>query len=139
MNNEQHKETGTIIVINDTIQRSETFTTRNFVVQIETNNPEYPKLVSFELLKDKCSLIDSFQLGQEITVHFNVGGRKWVNPQGEAKYFNQLECWRIEGANATSQQQYGNPPAAYQQPATPQIAAPAPNLQDTIEDSEIPF
>ena len=127
--------TGTIIVIESTMQITETFTKREFVLEVIDNNPEYPELIKFEVIKDKCSLLDSFKVGQEVTIAYNVKGRKWTDQQGKDKYFNTLQAWKINAG----QNQMGQAPAPYQQPATPQIAAPAPNLQETIDDTEVPF
>lgn len=126
--------TGTIVVIEDTMQITETFTKREFVLEVIDNNPEYPELIKFEVIKDKCSLLDSFQVGQEITISYNIKGRKWTDQQGKDKYFNTLQAWKINAG----QNQIGQAPAPYQQPATPQIA-PAPNFQETINDLQIPF
>ena len=127
--------TGTIIVIEATMQITETFTKREFVLEVIDNNPEYPELIKFEVIKDKCSLLDSFKVGQEVTIAYNVKGRKWTDQQGKDKYFNTLQAWKINAG----QNQMGQAPAPYQQPATPQIAAPAPNLQETIDDLQVPF
>ena len=127
--------TGTIIVIEATMQITETFTKREFVLEVIDNNPEYPELIKFEVIKDKCSLLDSFKVGQEVTIAYNVKGRKWTDQQGKDKYFNTLQAWKINAG----QNQMGQAPAPYQQPASPQIAAPAPNLQETIDDDQVPF
>jgi hypothetical protein len=49
------------------------------------------------LTQGKCDSINSFGVGQEVTVSFNLRGREWTSPQGEVKHFNTLEAWRIEG------------------------------------------
>ena len=76
---------------------SKTFMKREFV--ITDNSSQYPQHISFQLTQDKCSLIDQFQIGSEIKVHFNLRGREWTNAQGEVKYFNSIEAWRIEGSS----------------------------------------
>ena len=92
--------TGKLIVIFDTIQVSESFRKRPFVV--ETVDGEYSELLQFEFIQDKCDFLDSYSIGQQVTVDFNLKGRKWTNPQGEVKYFNTLQAWRI---NAETQQE----------------------------------
>ena len=89
------KITGKILVINDTQQVSDTFQKRSFVLTY-TENPQYPEYITFELLQERCSLIDGFQVEQEVEVSFNLKGRKWMNPEGETRYFNSLQAWRIE-------------------------------------------
>lgn len=93
--------TGILKVKNEAQQVSEKFKKREFV--LTDNSSQYPQHVSFQLTQDKCNLIDSYNVGAEIKVHFNLRGREWTSPQGEIKYFNTLEAWRIEGgANSAS-------------------------------------
>lgn len=97
------KVTGKLLEIKETQQVSETFKKRSFVLEY-AENPQYPEYVSFELIQDRCSLLDSFQPGQEVEVSFNLKGRKWINPEGETKYFNSLQAWRIEAASPANSQ-----------------------------------
>ena len=93
--------TGILKVKNEAQQVSEKFKKREFV--LTDNSSQYPQHVSFQLTQDKCNLIDNYNVGAEIKVHFNLRGREWTSPQGEIKYFNTLEAWRIEGgANSGS-------------------------------------
>lgn len=93
--------TGILKVKSEAQQVSEKFKKREFV--LTDNSSQYPQHVSFQLTQDKCNLIDSYNIGAEIKVHFNLRGREWTSPQGEIKYFNTLEAWRIEGgANSGS-------------------------------------
>ncbi len=89
------KVRGKLLEIKETQQVSDTFKKRVFVLEY-AGNPQYPEYVSFELIQDRCSLLDGFQPGQEVEVSFNLKGRKWINPQGETKYFNAIQAWRIE-------------------------------------------
>ena len=41
-------------------------------------------------------MLNSFQIGQNVKIGINLRGREWVNPQGETKYFNSVQGWRIE-------------------------------------------
>ena len=74
-------------VVNDKFQK------REFVV---TSDGDYPQHVSFQLTQDRCDMLDTAIPGNKITVHFNLRGREWTSPQGEVKYFNTLEAWKIE-------------------------------------------
>jgi len=51
--------------------------------------------VLFELTQDRCDLIDPISEGQEIEITFSLKGRKWQNPQGETKYFTNLQAFKI--------------------------------------------
>ena len=44
----------------------------------------------------KSDLVDPYKVGQDVKVSINLGGREWTNPQGEVKYFNSIQGWRIE-------------------------------------------
>ena len=91
--------TGILKVKGEAQQVSEKFRKREFV--LSDNSSQYPQHISFQLTQDKCSLIDQYNVGDEIKVHFNLRGREWTSPKNEVKYFNTLEAWRIEGgANA---------------------------------------
>jgi hypothetical protein len=97
------KITGKIIEIKETQQVSETFRKRNIVVEY-VEDSAYPEYVTFELIKDKCDLVDGFEVGEEIEVSFNLRGRKWITPEGETRYFNSLHAWRLEALNKNNSQ-----------------------------------
>jgi hypothetical protein len=93
--------TGTLKVKSAEQQVSEKFRKREFV--ITDNSSQYPQHISFQLTQDKCSLIDSCKVGEDIKVFFNLRGREWKSPKdGEMKYFNSLEAWKIEKAGNTT-------------------------------------
>jgi hypothetical protein len=84
---------GKLIVKGQTIVVSEKFSKRSFVVE---TNDTYPQVIEMQLSQDKCGLLDSINVGDEINVSLNLRGRSWTNPQGEVKYFNTLEAWKID-------------------------------------------
>ena len=92
---------GKLLEISDTVQIKETFRKRDFVVEY-ADNPQYPEYVKFECIQDKCDMLDNYAVGQDVTVSFNLKGRKWVDPQGETKYFNSLQAWRMQPASGAS-------------------------------------
>jgi hypothetical protein len=92
--------TGILKVKGEAQQVSEKFKKREFV--LSDNSSQYPQHISFQLTQDKCNLIDQYNVGDEIKVHFNLRGREWTSPKNEVKYFNTLEAWRIEGGNNAS-------------------------------------
>ena len=49
-----------------------------------------------EFVQDKTDLLNTYQVGQQVKVSINLRGREWTNPQGEVKYFNSIQGWRIE-------------------------------------------
>src|SRR5690554_1676529 len=86
--------TGKLIVKNDTEQITDTFKKREFVISDEGS--QYPQEIMFQLVQDKCDLIDSFNVGDEMKVNFNIRGRRWESPQKETKFFVSLDAWRLE-------------------------------------------
>jgi len=92
--------TGILKVKGEAQQVSEKFRKREFV--LSDNSTQYPQHISFQLTQDKCSLIDQYNVGDEIKVHFNLRGREWTSPKNEVKYFNTLEAWRIEGGSSAN-------------------------------------
>ena len=79
---------------------SDRFKKREFV--LTDNSPSYPQTISFQLTQDRCSLIENINVGDEITVHFQLKGREWKNPQGEIKFFNSLDVFKVERASTNS-------------------------------------
>ena len=86
---------GKILEINDTQQISDRFQKREFVIEY-VENPQYPEYIKFECIQDKVSMLDDYAVGDEVTVFFNLKGRKWTDPKGEVKYFNSLQAWRMQ-------------------------------------------
>ena len=69
------------------------FQKRDLVV---TTDEQYPQHIAIELHQDKCDLINNYNVGDDVKIGINLRGREWINPQGEAKYFNSLVGWRID-------------------------------------------
>ena len=90
-----------ILEIFETTQVTDTFKKREFVVEY-AENPQYPEFIKFELTQDRCDLISQFKPGDEVDVWFNLRGRKWTDPQGQVKYFNSLQAWKIDSVQAES-------------------------------------
>ncbi len=104
--------TGRLHAIYETKQVSERFTKREFVLEL-VDNPKYPQTVLFQLTGDRVSQLDGLNVGDQVRIEFNLRGREWRSPQGETKYFNSLEVWKLEPARANAGQQqnrggYGN-------------------------------
>ena len=88
------KISGIVKLVKDEEVISDKFKKREFVLTDASSM--YPQDISFQLTQDKCGLIDSFEVGSNVEVSFNLRGREWTSPQGEVRYFNTLEAWRIE-------------------------------------------
>ena len=86
--------TGIIKVKGNEQKVSDRFRKREFV--LTDNSPSYPQTILFQLTQDRCPLLDNTKVGEEITVHFQLKGREWKNPQGETKVFNSLDVFKID-------------------------------------------
>lgn len=92
-----YEMTGRLIEKYDTMQVSEKFRKREFVIEkTETVNQfEYVDPVKFQLTQDRCNVLDTIELGETLKVTFNIRGRKWEK-DGRVNYFQNLEAWKIE-------------------------------------------
>ena len=88
---------GILIEKFDVQQVSDAFRKREFIVEKTENQggKEFTDHIKFQLTQDRCSLIDTINIQDEIRVSFNVRGRRWVK-DGNVSYFTNLEAWRIE-------------------------------------------
>lgn len=119
---------GTIRVINPEQQVSASFRKRELVV---TTAEQYPQHILIEFGQDKCDLLNSYKVGDNVQVSINLRGREWVNPQGETKYFNSIQGWRIElGAQPE--------PAAADAPVHEAEIIP-PSSQAPVVEDDLPF
>ena len=128
--------TGRIKVINPPQQITETFKKRELVV---TTDEQYPQHILIEFIQDKCDLLNQYQIGEQIKVSINLRGREWTNPQGETKYFNTIQGWRLERL----QQQSSAPsqePVQNQTATASEAFEPASSTDDSQEDfDDLPF
>jgi len=86
---------------------------------VVTTEEQYPQHILVEFVQDKCDLLNNYKVGQDVKVNINLRGREWVNPQGETKYFNSIQGWRIENVQASAAAGVPEvPPAAAFEPAT---------------------
>ena len=127
---------GTVKVINPTQVISDRFSKREFVIETQDT---YPQLVQFQATQDKCGLLDQFQVGEFVDVSFNLRGREWTSPQGEVKYFNTLEAWRIDkvGANGNGGGIPQGGPAAMNLDPISNVTAAQTNVE--AADDDLPF
>jgi len=130
------KLTGTVKVLNNTVQVSEKFAKREFV--ITDTSSMYPQDILFQATQDKCALLDAVQVNDQVEVSFNLRGREWTSPQGEVKYFNTLEAWRIEKVGQGMGQgiPQGGPSAMNLDPIA---STPSAAMNTESEDDDLPF
>lgn len=76
-----------------------------------TTEEQYPQSIMVEFTQDKSDLLNTYAVGQNVKISINIRGREWTNPQGEVKYFNSINGWRIENLEqAVSQDMPPMPP-----------------------------
>ena len=133
---------------------SQAFKKRELVL---TTEEQYPQDILIEFHQDKVNLLDMFRPGDAVRVHINLRGREWTNPQGEVKYFNTIQGWKIENLNMPNnapQQNYQQLPAQqpggfnqnpnyggqqnYQQAPQGQQFPPVPQYNESDHD-DLPF
>ncbi|WP_318310596.1 DUF3127 domain-containing protein [Flagellimonas crocea] len=100
---------------------------------VVTTEEQYPQHILVEFVQDKCDLLNSYSVGQMVKISINLRGREWVNPQGETKYFNSIQGWRIEALQPEQ-------PGSDNMPPVPPMEAfePADDLNEEDHD-DLPF
>jgi len=115
------------------IDETKTYGTNGFRKRevVVTTEEQYPQHILVEFVQDKCDLMNNFQVDQNVKIGINLRGREWVNPQGETKYFNSVQGWRIEASEGTSPTEMPPmpPPSAFE---------PAKGDANEVED-DLPF
>lgn len=120
---------GRVKMIGNVQQVSATFKKREMVV---TTEEQYPQHIMIEFTQDKTDLLNQYNVGEQVRVSINLRGREWTNPQGETKYFNSIQGWRIERLQAEA--------PLNQMPPMPAADAfePATNFNEEEHD-DLPF
>lgn len=126
------------------------FEKRDLVI---TTEEQYPQTIIIQFTQQRCDLLNNLQVAQNVKVYVNIRGREWTNQQGETKYFNTIEGWKIEviqTTNVANQQPVAQaapappPQRAPQQVQQPQLfdnhgREPNPAILDNQEDDGLPF
>lgn len=104
MENKINKIVGSIHHIGTTQRVSDKFQKREFVIKTDD---KFPQLIMMQLTNDKCDVIENLKHGDVIECCYNLRGREWISPTtGEIKWFNTIECWSVQFANATASQNF---------------------------------
>lgn len=80
--------TGKIKLIMETVTYASGFQKREMVV---TTGDEYPQDIKVEFIKDKCSVLDGYSVGDSVTVGINIRGNEY-----EGKYYVNIQGWKID-------------------------------------------
>jgi hypothetical protein len=106
--------TGKLIAKFDTVQRTETFRTREFVIETteDINGRVINNYIKFQSVQDRTNLVDRFNIGDTVKVHFNIKGTRWEK-NGNVNYITNLDAWRIEQVSMQQESgQSGQPPVS---------------------------
>jgi hypothetical protein len=121
--------TGKVVEVMPVIQVSDKFRKREFVIEKKETGGSavFIDYIKFQLVQDKCELINESFIQDEIKIWFNIKGNRWER-EGKVNYFTNLDAWKIEKVSGSSNE-------------------PAPQRHNTIEDippeneelSDLPF
>jgi hypothetical protein len=117
---------GSIKIINDTQTFDSGFSKRDVVI---TSSGQYPKDIKVHFTKEKCSLIDMFNVGQLVEVQCNIDGSEY-----NGKYYVNLVAWKINTIDGATQSETPK----YQAPThqEPKINPPTMTVE---EEDDLPF
>lgn len=119
-----------------TEQKSDKFSAREFVLEVPDGN--YPQLIKFQAVQDRCGILDNFKEGDQVRVSFDLRGREW-----NGKYLTNLNAWRMDagggeshGVQSESTSRSKAAPAGENFPADP-----FPNYTDAppVSTDDLPF
>ena len=116
------------------IGETQTFGSNGFKKRelVVTTEEQYPQHIMVEFVQDKTDLLNAYSVGQPVKISINLRGREWTNPQGEVKYFNSIQGWRIESLQPEG--------SGSEMPPVPPIEAfePADSINEEDHD-DLPF
>ncbi|NJB86946.1 hypothetical protein GGR26_002723 [Lewinella marina] len=95
--------TGTLVKKYETETKGESFRVRDFVIKANDGG-QYDNFVKFQTTQDRTAIIDDFNEGDELKVHFDLRGRQWQD-----KYFTNLNAWRVEAMSTGGAPSTSNP------------------------------
>lgn len=115
---------GKLYEIFETQQIKETFKKREFVLEVQDN--KYTQYIKFQLIQDKCELLDSFEKGQDVKVSFALQGKPFTNKEGKTIYFTNLNAVRITGNQSQDEAEFNQANESHD----PNQDAPPPDADD---------
>lgn len=78
------------------------FTKRSLYVDCTTFDPytgqrsQYENKILFDFMESKISLLDNIQVGQVVTISFDLQGSELTEQDGQVKYFTHVRPFKIE-------------------------------------------
>jgi hypothetical protein len=97
---------GKVIDISPVNQVSDKFKKREFVIEKKEAGGAavFIDYIKFQLIQDKCDLINESFLNEDVKIWFNLKGNKWER-DGKINYFTNLDAWKIEKISAAQRDQ----------------------------------
>ena len=98
--------TGKLHEVFETQQIKENFSKREFVLELTDESPSgmvFTNYAAFQLINNQTTVIDQFQLGEQVKVSFNIRGNRWEK-DGQVRYITNLNAWRVERGSVGNQQ-----------------------------------
>lgn len=96
-----------------------------------TGERGFDNFPSFEFSGDKCSELDQFNVGEIVTVTFDLQGTKYEK-DGQTRFFNRVRGYKIE-------RRLVQQPQTPKQQYAPQYQPPAQQFPPRQADSDMPF
>ena len=127
-----YKAEGRLHKIFPTEQKTEKFSAREFVIEVQDG--QYPQMVKFQLTQDKCAIMDDYNEGDQVVVDFDLRGREWND-----KYFTNLNAWRIAAAGEGGSGGGGQSGGSSNTPQDSDKYPPSATDANADFDDDIPF
>ena len=112
---------GSIVFIDETREYGDNGFRKRLMV-LTQNQGKYDNYIPVEFIQDMCDKCDELRMGSEVTVEYKIKGRKWVTPEGNDRYFVNLEVVDVIDHEAEM---------AFEQSMS--------NEKDTEDNSDVPF
>lgn len=124
---------GKLIAVYPIVQRSESFKTREFVIEKseDINGRMITNYVKFQCVQDRTTIVDRVNLNDEVKVLFNIKGSKWTK-DGKENFITNLDAWRLESVKLGGDAYNNN---AETNTSTP---PPPPPVMNNVDD-DLPF
>ena len=127
-----YEASGKIKLISEVQSFASGFTKREFVVT--TAHDKFPQDLKFEVVKDKCSMLDSFKTGDEVQVNFDIRGNEY-----NGKYFVNLSCWKLQAAGGASEEPSRSTSNAPRGQASSNAEPSRADLRNDDDFDDVPF
>lgn len=121
---------GKIIHIGQTETVGNAFKKRQVVVETAET---YPQRISIDFVQDKTSLLDQFQVGNEVSVSVNIRGNAF-----NGKWYVNLSGWRISKVTDNTNQSAVDGYQAKEMPKMPSASDFGTEFKDEDHD-DLPF